>query len=416
MNKLYHVVHFLDDGSTYAVPEWWLERKESGIFSFWPPYPDRLKVAALIKRKESPCQARGWSKHPVKVLHSYNTLEHALENISAAELTSNLESDASVRDERITQAKRPRRCPDYDSESSEEVPNSTNRAAGLPTFPVTAQSTAAEDEPRVYHQLESPAHLDKAVPQMHAPHHSAAPFQCHLGVGLQPGSQMPTQSHPAAPLQGHLGVRAQSAHWNSHSPAGYPFEGHLPHLQPDASVDHFAQLVQMMQAQEKRHAAFREILLTTLTDLKSQVMDVKRQLRCAAGVGQAVSLPEDCPVLPVRSAIEIRDLNAYLDDKEKRDILVAHFSERGGNDNRDAARKILARLIDNQFAKECSWKGSGGEKVPLVQMKNVLSVVFGAVVVNFKDGTTEHLIEDVTKKWINSSCDRNGGRNDRRKK
>ncbi|CAN7995874.1 unnamed protein product [Ixodes pacificus] len=43
-------------------------------------------------------------------------------------------------------------------------------------------------------------------------------------------------------------------------------------------------------------------------------------------------------------------------------------------------------------------------------------MIHAAVCFNFKEGTTSHLINDVAKKWLNNASDRNGGRNERRKR
>ncbi|KAM7284329.1 uncharacterized protein ISCGN_001423 [Ixodes scapularis] len=58
-------------------------------------------------------------------------------------------------------------------------------------------------------------------------------------------------------------------------------------------------------------------------------------------------------------------------------IEVAQFSQKGGNDNRDAARKVLARFIEEQVAKQCSWKGSGGLKESLFLLENILAMIHG---------------------------------------
>ncbi|KAG0437587.1 hypothetical protein HPB47_017375 [Ixodes persulcatus] len=50
-------------------------------------------------------------------------------------------------------------------------------------------------------------------------------------------------------------------------------------------------------------------------------------------------------------------------------------NQEGGNDNRDGARKVLARLIGEQVAKECSCKGSGGLKEPLFLLENILAMI-----------------------------------------
>lgn len=116
-NKDYHVVHFLDEQSTFVVPEWWIVRKLDQVTSFWPPYKHKDRVLAAIRQNEQ--ITRVWSSHPVKILHSYTTLQHALDNVDAAAWTSNLDSDALETPSRRKRVRRP--AGHVESDSSDDV-------------------------------------------------------------------------------------------------------------------------------------------------------------------------------------------------------------------------------------------------------------------------------------------------------
>lgn len=70
----YHVVHFLDEGSTYIVADWWLVKDKKGkvISSYFPPSKNKQQVRNAILDKEKITKA--WSNHPVRILQSYSKL------------------------------------------------------------------------------------------------------------------------------------------------------------------------------------------------------------------------------------------------------------------------------------------------------------------------------------------------------
>lgn len=96
LNKDYHVVHFLDEGSTYIVADWWLVKDKKGkvISSYFPPSKNKQQVRNAILDKEKITKA--WSNHPVRILQSYTNLQHAFDNVDPAAYTSHLDSDDPV--------------------------------------------------------------------------------------------------------------------------------------------------------------------------------------------------------------------------------------------------------------------------------------------------------------------------------
>ncbi|KAM7281517.1 uncharacterized protein ISCGN_006115, partial [Ixodes scapularis] len=65
----YHVVEFLADSSTYAVPDWWLEKSENLLWCHWPPYTTKLEIVNAVRRNEA--ITPDWKALRVKIIHSY---------------------------------------------------------------------------------------------------------------------------------------------------------------------------------------------------------------------------------------------------------------------------------------------------------------------------------------------------------
>ncbi|XP_077530884.1 uncharacterized protein LOC144142924 [Haemaphysalis longicornis] len=127
------------------------------------------------------------------------------------------------------------------------------------------------------------------------------------------------------------------------------------------------------------------------------------------------TLPEDCPPppLPVQTAEELKELNCYLGNREKLEMMADYFRQNGGPDYKVAGRTIMSMLVSNSLAKVCSWAGSKGSKEAFADHHNILAHVLAALRPRFPD-LDKTTVAAVVKKWIYSASDREGGRNQRR--
>lgn len=242
-NKDYHVVHFLDDGSSYVVPEWWLVREGNKIFSYWPPHKQQYQLLAAIRQREQVTQA--WSYHPVNIIHSYATLQPAVDSIDAALNTSNLDSDVPDPTPRRLKV---RRSAAYAETSSSDAPPRGGACSGpvLPPYPSPGQFR----EGASYRNMDTGDHLESAA---------------WNSQGL-PGSERPFQ------------------------------QGCLTPQRSSTPLDGTAQLLEMIREQDKRHRADMAQLLDMLTRQEQFHADNFRL------VGSFCCIPRDGTAEPGRSA------------------------------------------------------------------------------------------------------------------
>lgn len=169
---------------------------------------------------------------------------------------------------------------------------------------------------------------------------------------------------------------------------------------------------ELLKAQEQRHVAFRECVLRNQADLLAHMSSLRQQMGHKSLL-RVVHLPDDCPSLPVDSLGALRALNMYLEARDTLQHMVDYFGQKGGVDKSADTRALLANLVRNDVAGQCSWKGSKGQKEPFNQLKNIMTLLFAAGKIKYDD-LTESAVEAVTKKWLSSFVDRDGGRSKRR--
>ncbi|KAF5275887.1 hypothetical protein FQR65_LT04126 [Abscondita terminalis] len=94
--------------------------------------------------------------------------------------------------------------------------------------------------------------------------------------------------------------------------------------------------------------------------------------------------------------------------------MVAYFNQIGGKDYKDTVRNILRKLFTTDLCKRYNWCGRG-EKENFNQYKNILQLILGVTRKQYNASTFKD-IDDVIKIWLRNAGDRDGGRNERRKK
>lgn len=183
--------------------------------------------------------------------------------------------------------------------------------------------------------------------------------------------------------------------------------------QPSSAAGCGNELIDILKEMVKVQTAFQEQSLKTQADTLAQLSALRGQW--GASSARLAKLPEDCPRLPVDSLQEIRELNAYLENVEKLEKTAEYLRQLGGVDEKAAVRAILATLLTNDVAKQCSWQGSKGTKEPFRKQANILALILAALKPKFAaaDKTT---VAAVVKKWVYCSGDRDGGRTERRQK
>ncbi|KAM7298353.1 uncharacterized protein ISCGN_018950 [Ixodes scapularis] len=155
-------------------------------------------------------------------------------------------------------------------------------------------------------------------------------------------------------------------------------------------------------------------MLEKQAELMLEVRALKRLVMPGLAQSACVQLPEGCPQLPVSSVANVEELDNFLSGKESLESMIGYCSKFGGTDEKDATRRVLRSLIDNETAKKISWRGSRGEKAAFCEYKWLQKLLFAAVHSHFSGATTTS-VKVTTKAWFQFAADRNGGRNARRK-
>lgn len=148
--------------------------------------------------------------------------------------------------------------------------------------------------------------------------------------------------------------------------------------------------------------AFEKKMLEKQAELMLEVRALKRLVMPGLAQSACVQLPEGCPQLPVSSVANVKELDNFLSGKESLESMVTvigsnhiqaatclvvtqdlkflqigYCSKFGGTDEKDATRRVLRSLIDNETAKKISWRGSRGEKAAFCEYKWLQKLLFG---------------------------------------
>ncbi|KAJ8929963.1 hypothetical protein NQ314_017286 [Rhamnusium bicolor] len=127
---------------------------------------------------------------------------------------------------------------------------------------------------------------------------------------------------------------------------------------------------------------------------------------------------------PTKTEEGLNKFNEELENKEiffKNAINTKHCDTKcvtlqvvGGKDIEDSIRRLLGKIIDHELSLKCNWLGRNN-KIPFVRYKNILALILVAVRKSpLGRNATEQDVASVTKLWLRSSCDRNGGRSKRK--
>lgn len=374
LSKVYHVVDFLDDRSTFVVPEWWLQRSRLHITAVWPPYKNTQQVLQAMKRKEQATDS--WTQHRVKILHSYATLQQALQKVEDAEETSNLDSDGNEEPIQKRHKKSPHKRP------------APQRDAAIdPVLPPFPNAEPSRYEERVYYDL------DKGGVQPAMLHEAHPPGCTEMASANGPwhGQDQHEQQPPFSP-----GV-------------GDPRESGSANIleQMAACREQLEGLAKIVDQQ----TAFMERMIGNQAEMLMELRVIRRQ--GVEGGVNVPTLPEGCPHLPVNTTAAMRELNRFLGNREKLQEMAQFFSHMGGYDYKAAARTVLGKLIGQPVALSCSWAGSKGAKEAFCELENIVTLVLVSIQPRYPDANKVS-VAAVIKKWLYSAGDRDGGRTKRK--
>ncbi|KAF5274154.1 hypothetical protein FQR65_LT17076 [Abscondita terminalis] len=155
---------------------------------------------------------------------------------------------------------------------------------------------------------------------------------------------------------------------------------------------------------------------TQLTNIKA-LDNQKRINHISAIIAQGRSVSELCPSAEfhiLQTIEETKNFEKKLEDSKYFSEMVAYFNEIGGRDYKDTVRNILRKLFITNFCKRYNWCGRG-EKENFNQYKNILQLILG-VTRKQNSASTFNGIDDVMKIWLRNARNRDGGRNEPRKK
>lgn len=121
------------------------------------------------------------------------------------------------------------------------------------------------------------------------------------------------------------------------------------------------------------------------------------------------------PNMPITSLEQFNEVNEAIKNDDIRNRMIRKLGTIGGDNIKQSVRRVMASILNNDVAKKMNWLGRGGKKAFSISLlKDVLLLT---VRKNrcCRDATDKD-IEDAAKDWLRYSCDRDGGRKDRKQK
>ncbi|XP_060553649.1 uncharacterized protein LOC132714746 [Ruditapes philippinarum] len=122
------------------------------------------------------------------------------------------------------------------------------------------------------------------------------------------------------------------------------------------------------------------------------------------------SLPEGI-TLPLQSLEDVEGLEKELRQQTVLNNMVNYLSLIGGKNTPDMVRRILSHVIKSRLAESYNWYGKKG-KLKFGSLK--IAEVICKAVQKTTPGTTTAEVEFITREWLRTAKDREGGRKNRK--
>ncbi|XP_023696454.1 uncharacterized protein [Paramormyrops kingsleyae] len=351
---MYRVVEFEGTHEVELVPGVWV--KEGACW--WPPFRGKQLVNAI---KQQILPETNWTQYNVRQMFETDNFEQGRRKVREAELHSDLQSevdDLNQRKQRRIMPSRRLSAAAYQSASDSDEERGGSR--GLPEAPPISTKFFTTLQPVL--DLAGPHHYQDVRPQQTSlPQHSAPPSVC--------------QSN------------GQSL-WSHYSPQQLP-----------------------MATNETCEAVMKEILTKQEMILEQQSLILK--LLQAQQQTPTDNIEEG--LLPLKDLEALHALEGQLHSLDMREKLINHLGLTGGNNTKETVWRIMKRTLGNSLAKTINWRGLNGKtSFASLQLKDVITA---AVRKNpLTKHTTNNEAENVMKRWLQLSSDREGGRKRRMEK
>ncbi|XP_047130484.2 uncharacterized protein LOC100198834 isoform X2 [Hydra vulgaris] len=466
----YVIVAFLEEDDTVAVVlAAWLINSE---LCYWPPYTsqDRKNKAAI--NCEIPSEK--WSKHSCRILGTKDSYAKARSELGKAEITSDLQSDVDVSrlrtkhiqkyleddndnsdeyfDKNSQQKNKQPLCQvSKKREGSAEGSNSRSKtkshrpAPKAPPFPVSSPCSLTPSSPVI---------SERAIPES-----ISQPFT----RAIERGSELST-SHVASQqfvtpattsswqsatstsaacyrTSTHAASELHTISWRnlediSFVSAGAFIEGELeqvianlvPNIPTSLSIPATSlNAIELSTAASHTSAQTSNSVLnkifTLLVELKSEVANLQKQTIYNTTMLQTLSqggIQDDGNIfetldLPVCDRKQLQQLEDIITkDNLLFNKLVHGVASKGGQDLKEAVRRIVSSLMENDVVKQMNWSGLGENlKKPFRDLK-CRQVLERALRRNPPTkGASESDVQKAVVHYLAGASDRNGGRKQR---
>lgn len=367
----YVVVEFATNEVAIVSENWLTDESDGNKKVLWPPMKSSAKLNMAVKQHAEPEDT--WVSCAIRrLMYQTDSFEKAQQKAKEAEEESDLQTDADVRQSSVSQKRKHRPNPrflDSDTEDEESQTRDTCTKRQLVTLTTTKDSDTVMPSPPP--KISIPAGTKCDSPML---------------LGSKSGMSTPKQSkrpgQDATPLLPTSSPQ-QSAHISSDRP------------QPIVT----GRDISILRSLEEIKQDQREI--------KAMLATLIQQMHGHVG-GQ--ELPEGI-VLPVKRLEDVEGIEQRLCDKATFRMLVDYLSNVGGSCVKLMTKRLMAGVLDNQFAKGFNWTGRG--KMSFQALKLCLAIL-QAVKRVFPNTTTSET-EFFIKEWLRNASDREGGRKTRTK-
>lgn len=364
---MYYIVEFLETKEIAIAPLCWLNKEKNKCH--WPPFKTEMKLTEGMLQAKVPDGE--WSICDVKCLHVFGSYAEARNKLADAAIISDFAKKLSDEQEGNKRKKLCIRTDDTDSTSDSEIkyasllPHSPDISDSvnnsLPTVPVSSASLDLTSTVLPQSVNNSPSDVSSDhISSVDSP--EANIIVPDVDLSLNNSEQEKVQLCPCCKL--------------------------------------VMREIQELKLQLEMHTN----LLSQLLGRNSEKPD------CIIRPALPVFIKL---LLPVSSVDHLKRLNDHLADESNFTQCCRYFSTLGGNNSKDATRRILQHMISHEVSLQMNWKGRG-QKHAFQTYQNVIDLIYRSVVqIPLCHLTTVAETENEIKNWLRFAADRYGGRSKR---
>ncbi|XP_032438834.1 serine/arginine repetitive matrix protein 1-like [Xiphophorus hellerii] len=291
--------------------------------------------------------------------------------------------------------------------SSAPSPSSYRPSSHCSSAPSPSSHRSSAPSPSSYRP--SSHHSSAPSPSSYRPssHHSSAP---------SPLSYRPSSHHSSAPSPSSYrpsSHRSSAPSPSSHRSSAPSPSSHHPSTPSPVTQHNAPPSPGILRCSSRLHLSLLKNILINQEVMMDQIKIIYKTI-------QGLETPSEDEFLlssfPLNDQQSVEEMEAELhDNPELHKHLITALALKGGGSLTECVGRIMAALFTHSLSKQINWRGVNGKiGFQHLQIKKLVTV---AVRRNrLTSAATDKEIDVRITKWLQNAADRNGGRNERRKR